>query len=123
MSKAEPLGEEKKCLECGDKLYGRSDQKFCSDACRNAYNNRLRSEENKMMRDVNGILKRNRKILLELNPKGKTKVSREKMLKAGFNFDYFTNELITKAGARYRFCYEQGYLGLDEDYYMLVVRS
>ena len=32
---------DKLCLECGDKLFGRIDKKFCSDACRNAYNNKI----------------------------------------------------------------------------------
>ena len=34
------------CPECGDKLKGRADKKFCSDACRNAYNNKLNSDAN-----------------------------------------------------------------------------
>ena len=28
---------QKKCPECGDKIVGRIDKKFCSDACRNSY--------------------------------------------------------------------------------------
>ena len=34
---------EKRCLECNDVLHGRSDKKFCSDACRNTYNNKKKS--------------------------------------------------------------------------------
>ena len=31
--------DERKCKECGKKLTGRSDQKFCSDASRIAFHN------------------------------------------------------------------------------------
>ena len=35
---------EKQCLECGDKIVGRIDKKFCSDGCRNAYNNKVNKD-------------------------------------------------------------------------------
>ena len=41
----------------------------------------------------------------------------------GFRFGYFTNEYATRSGNIYRFCYEQGYLELDKDYFALVVRK
>lgn len=33
--------EEKLCLRCSIKIVGRTDKRFCSDACRNNYNNKL----------------------------------------------------------------------------------
>ena len=30
----------KVCPECGEKIIGRVDKKFCSDYCRNAFNNK-----------------------------------------------------------------------------------
>ncbi len=63
---------EKRCLECNDVLHGRADKKFCSDACRNTYNNKKKSiAGNSYVRKVNGILGRNRNIMAELNPEGK----------------------------------------------------
>jgi len=41
----------------------------------------------------------------------------------GFNFNYFTNIYETKTGNRYHFCYDQGYLELDDGMYALVVRQ
>ena len=38
----------------------------------------------------------------------------------GFNFHYYTNMYSTKTGSTYIFCYDQGYLKLDDDRYMLV---
>lgn len=75
------------------------------------------------MRNVNNVLARNRRLLKELNPNGKTKTHRDKLLKSGFDFDYHTNSYTTKAGDTYHFIYEQGYLLLEDGYVLLVERS
>jgi predicted nucleic acid-binding Zn ribbon protein len=69
--------EEKTCLECGTKIIGRADKKFCSDQCRVAYNNKLNRDETAYVNNVMNLLRKNRRILLELNPTGKAKVNRE----------------------------------------------
>lgn len=117
------MEESKNCLECGKQVVGRMDKKFCSDACRNAYNNKAKAAATNYMRNVNNTLAKNRRILKSLNPEGKVKKHRDHLLKAGFNFDYFTNTYTTKAGDVYRFCYEQGYLLLDEGFVLLVERG
>ena len=112
------------CLECGEPLRGRIDKKFCSDSCRNAYNNKLKSTAgNNYVRKINGILAKNRNILISLNQKGKTSVHKSRLLKKGFDFGFCTNQYITKAGTVYIFCYDQGYLPLDNDFFMLVRRN
>ena len=58
-----------------------------------------------------------------LNTKGKSKVHRNKLIELGMNFNYFTNVYRTKAGKTYYFCYDQGYLELEDDYYALVVKE
>jgi hypothetical protein len=113
----------KNCLDCGEVIKGRSDKKFCSDQCRNSYNNRLNSDSNNLVRNINNILRRNRRILEELNPQEKTKVHRDKLLDKGFNFNHLTSISTTRNGNTYYFCYEQGYLPLDNDFYLLVVRK
>lgn len=111
------------CVECGDQFIGRADKKFCSAHCRSSYNNRLNRDATNFMRTINNILRKNRRILAELNPHGKTKVHRDKLLEQGFKFSYFTNEYVTRSGNIYRFCYDQGYLEIDKDYYTLVIRQ
>ena len=113
----------KKCLECGDEFTGRVDKKFCSDQCRNTYNNRQNADSNNFVRNINNILRKNRKILAELNPSDKAKVHKAQLLDKGFNFNYFTNIYRTKAEKEYYFCYDQGYLAIENDYYMLVIRK
>lgn len=115
--------EEKVCLECGGKISGRADKKFCSDQCRVSYNNKLNRDETAYMNNVTNILRKNRRVLLELNTTGKTKVSRDKLNDKGFDFNYFTSQYKTKDGTIYNFCYEQGYLPLENNWYLLVVKG
>lgn len=112
--------EERLCKECGQKLYGRKDQKFCSDYCRNTFNNRLNEDSTKYIRRINNILRKNRRILSKLNPEGKATVDALSLAEEGFNFHYYTNTYTTKTGSVYYFCYDQGYLKLDNDRFMLV---
>lgn len=115
--------EEKACLECGSKIIGRADKKFCSDQCRVAYNNRLNSNETNFMRNVNNVLRKNRRILIDLNTSGKSKVPGEKLQGKGFDFTLFTSTYTTKEGAVYYYCYEQGYLQVDKNWFLLVVKK
>lgn len=114
---------DKKCLECGAAVQGRSDKKFCSDQCRTTWYNRENADSTNYMRNVNRILRKNRKILADLNPNGKSKAGKAKMLEMGFNFHYFTNVYKTKTGNIYYFCYEQGYLPIEDNQFALVVRE
>lgn len=112
---------EKQCLECGDKIIGRADKKFCSDGCRNSYNNALNKDGKNLLRNINNRLRKNYRILETLNTKDKTKVKKETLLKHGFNFTFYTSQYTTKAGATYTYVYDQGYLPLDHpDWYLLV---
>ncbi|TNJ45330.1 hypothetical protein KFZ70_06545 [Tamlana fucoidanivorans] len=114
---------DKQCLECGNKIVGRIDKKFCDDACRNAYNNRVNKDSKNLIRNTNNRLRKNYRILESLNVERKTKTSRAKLIEAGFDFNYFTSIYTTKAGATYYFVYDQGYLPLENDYYILVKRE
>ncbi len=111
------------CIECKKRIAGRADKKFCSTECRSAHNNRLNSAANNLVRRVNAVLRRNRRILKQLNPSGKTKISQNRLSQEGFNFNYFTNTYTTKAGKTYFFCYDQGYLALGNDQFALVERQ
>ena len=113
----------KNCLECGDTIVGREDKKFCSDGRRNAYNNKINKDSNNFMRNINNKLRKNYRILCELNTEGKSKTNRTKLLSKGFDFDYFTNILQTKTGNTYYFLYDQGYMALENDYFMLVKKD
>jgi hypothetical protein len=113
----------KVCLECGEKIVGREDKKFCSDGCRNAFNNKINKDSTNYMRNINNKLRKNYRILSNLNMEGKSKTTKSKLLSKGFDFDFFTNILNTGTGNTYYFVYDQGYRFLDNDFYMLVKKE
>ncbi|MEI6866028.1 hypothetical protein [Flavicella sp.] len=110
----------KQCLECAEEFIGRSDKKFCSDYCRNSYNNKVDSESKNLVRNINNRLKKNHKVLTKLNRSGKTKIPKFKLTDEGFYFKYFTNIYTTQTGNIYYYIYDQGYLPLDNGYFLLV---
>ena len=114
---------EKTCLECGEKIIGRSDKKFCSDYCRNAYNNKVNASSKNLIRNINNRLKKNYKTLCELNISGKTKITRSKLLDHNFDFNLFTSIYTTKNGNTYFYVYDQGYLPIDDHFYLLIKKD
>lgn len=115
--------EQRKCPECGEKIVGRADKKFCSDECRNNHNNRQNSDITNFVRNINNQLRKNRRILESLAPEGKAKVHRNKLIEKSFNFAYFTHVYRTQKGSVYHYCYEYGYLLLENDYYLIVCNT
>ncbi len=111
---------ERKCLQCKEILRGRSDQKFCSDQCRTTYNNNLNKDNYNQVRNINNILRRNRRILEELSSKDLKRIDHEILSRKGFNFQFHTSTYTNKRGQTYYFCYEQGYLQLNDHLYFLV---
>ena len=114
---------EKTCAECGEVIKGRTDKKFCSDYCRNSYHNKANKASTNLIRNTNNALRRNYRILEDLNPNDKTTTSRSKLLAQGFDFELFTSIYTTKSGKQYFFIYDQGYLKLENEIYALVRRN
>ena len=112
--------ENRNCLECNDEVRGRADKKFCSDYCRNSYNNKVDKDSKNLIRNINNRLKKNYKILSDLNSKGKTKVTRTRLYDKGFDFQLFTSIYTTKIGNTYYYIYNQGYLPLDKEMFLLI---
>ena len=115
----------KTCLHCKSSVKGRSDKKFCDDYCRAAYNNELKSAANNYIRNVNNALGKNRRILESLLPEGEAtaKTSLDKLIGKGFQFKYHTHLYNTKTEKTYFYCYEYGYLQLDNNWYLIVKRN
>ena len=112
------------CLACGSVLKGRADKKFCNDYCRNNYNNQQKSKDNYSgaIRNINNALLKNRKALESLLPSHEdvVKTTGEKLLQLGFRFRYHTHIYTTKTGRQYFYCYDYGYLPLDNDWFLVV---
>ena len=112
----------KTCGACGKAIKGRADKKFCDDYCRNAFNNQLNSDTTNYVRNVNNILRRNRRLLEENIPAGEEtfRISKNKLIEKGFVFKHFTHTYTNKKGTTYFFCYEYGYMPVDNDWFLLV---
>lgn len=117
----------KSCLTCGTTLAGRIDKKFCDDYCRSMYNNKVYNSNRgaSTIRKINSILRKNRRILEELLPPEEegAKVMKQQLKGKGFKFSYHTSAYAHANGAVYYFCYEYGYLVLDNDVYYVVRRN
>ncbi len=115
---------ERLCLFCQESISGRVDKKYCSDQCRNAYNNEKNAGSEDHVRRINNILRKNRKSLESLSGRVNKKiVTSISLVNSGFNFGYYTSTYTTKKGHIYFFCYEYGYLKLAEDKVMIVKRD
>ena len=113
----------KYCLNCRKQITkGRADKMFCGNYCRTAYNNSLKSDANNLLRNIKNALGKNRRIIKSLlSEKEETvKVTRDILLQEGFNFKYHTHTQTNKKGQIYHYCFEYGYLALDNDLFLLV---
>ena len=111
--------EKRICPECGDTYEGRRDKKFCCDQCRTGNFNRINADQNKYMRDINNILRKNRRILAQALHKKAHPVRGMSLVEEGFRFSYFTHELPTDKGSTMRYCYEFGYAKVGDDLYVV----
>lgn len=119
--------EKRSCHSCGSPLRGRVDKKFCNDNCRNNFNNeqKTRNGYSPVIRNINNALLKNRRILANvLTDRMETvRANRDKLLRMGFHFGYQTHVYTTKTGRRYYYCYDYGYLALENDWYLIVKKK
>jgi len=106
------------CLACKRPIAGRLDKKFCDNLCRNSYHNnsRLVSDAEPLIRNINNILKRNRRILKELLEeweKTAIVVDKQYLSELGFRFNYFTEQYWNDKLEMYFYCYDYGYRKLE----------
>jgi predicted nucleic acid-binding Zn ribbon protein len=114
---------EKKCLDCGETIRGRTDKKFCSDQCRNNYNNRLNRDTNNFVRNVHGLLRKNRRILADLYNDGKVKIHKDALFALGYNFSFFTHIIESSKSSKFHYCFEYGYTEIGNDFVELKQNS
>ena len=110
------------CIECNAELFGRIDKRFCNDKCRIAFHNKENKITSNFVRKINEALRINRNILNKfIGPNDKAKVSRQKLIDAGFKFKYHTHTYTTKDARIYYFVYECGYVDIGNNYFALVI--
>ena len=102
------------CCTCGAPLVGRIDKKFCSDYCRNTRNNMRKLENEAIIFNINGSIRKNRFILKALCPEGKSIVRKQVLENLGFRVDLFTTLYITSKKQIYYLCYDFGFTPILE---------
>lgn len=83
--------EIKLCQNCGERVVGRSDKKFCSDECRTMFHNQRYRDTFREISKINRILKKNYAIIDTLYKKGERQTSLTALFGMGFNFEFFTS--------------------------------
>jgi hypothetical protein len=100
----------KTCLFCNKPIRGRTDKKFC--------------DQNNLVRNINNALRKNRRLLAEaLGENEMRKVRKTALLEKGYNSLYHTHIYQTQKHQTYFFCYEYGFLPLEEELWLLVKRK
>ena len=100
------------------------DKKFCDDYCRNNFNNQQNPEATNYVRNVINTLRRNKTILQNiLGNEEMMKTTRDRLLAFGFQFKYHTHYYENKKGGVYIYCFDMGYLALDNDWFLVVRRE
>lgn len=113
---------ERCCAECGQRLTGRADKKFCNDQCRTAWHNTQAGVDNDRMRNINSILRKNRRILANLMANEKKKIRSVALSQLGFDFSHFTSVRKKRGGILEHFCYDLGYVPVNNGVYLLKTR-
>lgn len=109
---------EKTCPNCGDPFTAkRLNQDYCSADCRVQFNNHQAIQNRATVSEttaiVNAILLKNREVLRRLSEKNE-QVSLMELTQEGFQTNYITYFEPGKHGETKFFCYDYGYIFLNE---------
>ncbi len=98
----------RKCKMCSNTVKGRSDKIFCSVACKSEYNHKLAKATINATTRIDGLLHRNRSILLEIMGKNaiQKKIPRDILDQKKFNPSYITHYHINKQGKFVNYVYD-----------------
>jgi len=111
----------KHCQSCGSVIHGRADKRFCNDSCRSSHNNARKEECTNVVRMTNSLLNRNRKILSKVLEDGveSVRIPKDRISLLGFNFNYHSHHIPESLGRYYWFCYDYGYLEMENGWIMI----
>lgn len=97
------------CLQCAKSLQGRIDKKFCDHYCRNAYNNKVKRQDEQLIQKTNKAIRRNRRILKTLCPIGKATVRKTVLVDMGYDFRFFSSIYKTHNNQVYYISYDYAF--------------
>ena len=112
--------EEVRCLSCNRLVEGRRGKKYCDTFCKAQFHNLKNQGERSLYCRTNNILRRNHKILDNLQRLGRQKVRRKELVRLGYRLDFHTHSMERKDSEVYYFCYNKGYRQVEEDWLELI---
>lgn len=92
-------------------MSGRSDKRFCCDSCRSNWHNSKAHENDRPVRQINGILRRNRNILQHYYETGRRHIGKHELNGTAFNPEFYTSRTGWLVARRYC-CYDIYYRAL-----------
>ncbi|GAB1449856.1 MAG: hypothetical protein L6Q78_12210 [Bacteroidia bacterium] len=109
------MSETKICLNCHNPIKGRADKKFCDDSCRSSHFHKQTQDELFLYKRIHSILRKNRRILMQLFSPDSSKgsVPKTELQEQGFHFDYHTQEIRKGKNCLYA-CYDYAYQEINE---------
>jgi hypothetical protein len=109
------------CFQCQTIIKGRSDKKFCSATCKNAFYNAQKKDTLEVTVEIDGYLHRNRTILKQIMGTSKKEIlDRLVLVRAGFHFDYMTHFYINKENKMYHFVYDYGWMAFSDQKVLII---
>ena len=110
-----------RCLYCSSTFVGRTDKKFCTTKCKNAYNYQAQLQKKQTYQAIDTILHQNHRILNHLlNNQQKRIVYRNQLAILGFQFNYHTHTFQNKKGQVYRIVYNFAWLSIQDSKILIV---
>ena len=95
------------CLLCHQPVRGRSDKKFCSLSCKNAYHHAQKTENEDVVKETDRILRKNYKILQSLlNGANERIIDNEILEILGFQWNYLTRLFKNRENTEYFVLYD-----------------
>lgn len=83
----------------------------------------MNRDTNNFVRNVHGLLRKNRRILSDLYNEGKIKVHKDALFALGYNFSFFTHIIESTKGKKFHYCFEYGYCEAENDFLELQQNS
>ena len=71
---------------------------------------------NNFVRNVHGLLRKNRRILADLYNDGRYTIHKDALFALGYNFSFFTHIIESSEGTKDQYCFEFGYRETENDF-------
>jgi hypothetical protein len=102
-------------------MKGRSDKKFCSTDCKNAWHADQRRSTRDAEAETDAYLHRNREILATLTGgASKVELDRLALTRTGFKYEYHTGIYLNKEGKMYRIVYDYAWMDFSGQKILIV---